>query len=163
MNKLLSVSIKLRMYTVMVSTAGLYGSALWSLTKQQTTKLEAINLKFLKIIVPGINSFSSYEDVILEAAKQKCIIIPIECQAIKRGLMFLGHVERMNPHNIQIKILHSEINKGIKKSGAPLVGYKNSICKKLNQFGIKVDEANELMKDRAKWRSKYIWKDHVSS
>ena len=154
MNKLLSISIKLRIYTVMVSTAGLYGSALWSLTKQQTTKLEALNLKFLKIIVPKMNIFSSYEDVIIEAAQHKCIIIPIECQAIKRGLMFLGHVERMNPHNIQIKILHSEINKGTKKSGAPLVGYKNSICKKLNQFGIRVEEANELMKDRAKWRNK---------
>lgn len=76
--------------------------ALWSLLKQQISKLEERNLKFLKAIVPRINSDSTYEEVILEAAKFECIIVPIESQAVRRGLKFLGHIGRMNPNSIQI-------------------------------------------------------------
>ena len=49
---------------------------------------------------------SSYEDVMLEAAKFDCTIMQIECHIMKRGLIFMRHIMRLNPDKVQLQILH---------------------------------------------------------
>ena len=94
-NRCLSISAKLNLYTVLVTSAALYGCSLWSLNKAEVGKLESINFKFLRYIVPNTTRMSSYEDIIIEAANWDVTIVPIECLIAKRNLRFLGHIERM--------------------------------------------------------------------
>ena len=161
-NSYLSVSCKLNFFVISILSVGLYGSALWSLTKRQVVKLEGFYLRFLKRTVPGVNLMSSYEEVILAAAKFNCVIIPIECYIIKRNLTFMGHIERLNPDEIQIQILHGTIdipnsnNNSNKKTKCKIHGFSKNVKRNLTEFGINQINVEGQMQDRSKWRNTII-------
>ena len=152
-NKYLSTTAKLNLYTVLVTSAALYGSAMWSLNRAEIGKLESINFKFLRYIVPNMTRMSSYEDVIIEATDRGAIIIPIECLIAKRSLRFLGHVERMSDTTLQKIVIHSRLFEGVQKQGAPYLSYRHAIFKSLVNFGLHPNQWNVVGKDRQQWYS----------
>ena len=159
-NRYLSLKNKLSLYTTFVTTVGLYGSATWCLTNDLIADLEAAHFKFLRFIVPGMTPMSSYEDIIMAAAKLGVTITPIECIIKTRFLIFLGHVQRINANIIQNQILHCRLTDGAQCRGAPLMNYRQTISKTLQSFGVNHNEWMKLAESRSS-RYKLIEYDGV--
>jgi hypothetical protein len=58
-------------------------------------KLEAVNLKILRRIVPGAYAATPLEELITLAANHGCLILTLECRIYQICLRYIGHVERM--------------------------------------------------------------------
>ena len=150
-NKYLSMKDKLALYNTFVSTVGLYGSATWCITEALILKLDALNFKFLRSIVPGMTRMSSYEDIILKAAEYGVAIITMDCLLKKRLLRFVGHIQRMKNTNIQKQVLHSRLREGMQGRGAPPMNYRQAITKALRSYGINSQDWIKMVQDKYQW------------
>ena len=95
---------------------------------------------------------TSFEDLIVAAAKFKIPILTVEAMEIKRKLRYAGHIERIGDHEIQTIALHGEIGMGKRKVGRPLLSYRACLKRALTLFGINHLNWSIYAIDKLGWR-----------
>ena len=88
--------------------AGLYAAPTYSLTKGELAKMENTLFQIYRLILT-LPISAPWEQVIQEAAKWKCCIVPLGVKLGLYRLKYAGHVERMPTNSLQRMLLHGTI------------------------------------------------------
>ena len=71
----------------------------------------------------------------------------------KRRLRWLGHVSRMEDGRIPKDLLYGELERGKRRTGRPLLRFKDTCKRDMKVFKIDPNSWEMLARDRAAWRS----------
>jgi hypothetical protein len=157
MNKCLSMELRLKFFTLMVVSNGVYGCATWNLCAKHVRKLDSAQFQLLKKLFGIKHSHHqiSYVEILRMADQAGCPILPLECKIEKLQLRYLGHVERMGDGRLQKQIMYSCLNIGnvcSNRLGAPAQNYRIVIVDALKKFGYSPGSWREAAADRTAWR-----------
>ena len=147
-NRLLTNHTKLRVYSACVLSTLLYGAEVWTLYTKQEKRLNSFHLRCIRRIL-GISWQEQMPDTeVLEKAKMTSIYAMLR----QRRLRWIGHVNRMPNHRLPRMMLYSELAKGVRQTGRPLLRFKD-VCKNdLREAGIGKDHWQQCSLDRDNWR-----------
>jgi hypothetical protein len=155
-NKELTMACKLEVFNAMVLSIGLYGSATWNLSVAEIRKLEAVNLRLLRGIIPGATGMSPLEDLILLAAEQGSLVRSFECRVFQTCLQYLGHMERMSEGDVQKLAVQCDAASGTRNSGGQRLSYQAAVGRAMKAFGINGAEWEALAGDKNEWRRRTL-------
>lgn len=148
-NRMLTTNTKMQVYQACVLSTLLYGSEAWTLYSHQECRLNTFHLRSLRKIL-GIKWQDHIPNTsVLELAGIQSMYAILS----QRRLRWLGHVKRMDDGRIPKDILYGELATGSRRTGRPILRYKDT-CKRDMKSGC-IDPTNweALAADRSKWRA----------
>lgn len=148
-NRMLTTNTKMQVYQACVLSTLLYGSEAWTLYSHQECRLNTFHLRSLRKIL-GIKWQDHIPNTsVLELAGIQSMYAILS----QRRLRWLGHVRRMDDGRIPKDILYGELATGSRRTGRPILRYKDT-CKRDMKSGC-IDPTNweALAADRSKWRA----------
>ncbi|PIK38096.1 hypothetical protein BSL78_25071 [Apostichopus japonicus] len=148
-NRMLTTNTKMQVYQACVLRTLLYGSEAWTLYSHQECRLNTFHLRSLRKIL-GIKWQDQIPNSsVLELAGIQSMYAILS----QRRLRWLGHVRRMDDGRIPKDILYGELATGSRRTGRPILRYKDT-CKRDMKSGC-IDPTNweALAADRSKWRA----------
>ena len=140
-----SKKTKAHVFRVMVMSVLLYGSETWAVTQQDLKRLHAFQMKCLRDII-GVTLWNKRrnEDILAEVGE-----IPVEDQVKLRRLQWFGHLQRMPAHRPQRQVLKCRPRGKKRKPGGTSLRWIDVVNRDLS----KITNWEDLVKDRAQWRS----------
>ena len=149
LNTRLTTSTKTRVYNACVLSTLLYGAESWPIYASQEDKLNAFHMRCLRRLL-GITWRDKIpnRDVLLRTKTLSLYSI-----MAKRRLRWLGHVSRMDNGRIPKDLLYGELEQGKRKTGRPLLRFRDACKRDMKAFNIATDCWENLASDRLKWRA----------
>ena len=140
-----SKKTKAHVFRVMVMSVLLYGSETWAVTQQDLKRLHVFQMNCLRDII-GVTLWNKRrnEDIMAEVGE-----IPVEDQVKLRRLQWFGHLQRMPAHQPQRQVLKCRPRGKKRKPGGTSLCWIDVVNRDLS----KITNWEDLVKDRAQWRS----------
>ena len=147
-NNMLSQNTKLKVYQACVLSTLLYGSESWTTYARQENRLESFHLRCLRRILSIRWQDRVPNTEVLESAGS----LSMHLMLTQRRLRWLGHVHRMEDGRIPKDMLYGQLASGHRRTGRPMLRYKD-VCKRdLKLTGIGHDGWEVHASDRNNWR-----------
>ena len=144
----LTMNTRLKVYQACVTSILLYGSETWTPYARQEAKLNTFHLRCLRRILGITWQDRIPNTTVLEKAKCSSIHALLS----QRRLRWLGHICRMGKGRIPKDLLYGELEKGTRKTGCPLLRFKD-ICKRdMKSAAIDIESWELMVEDRSTWR-----------
>ena len=125
----------------------MYGSETWVLTERLKSKLQAAEMKVLRLIM-GVTKFDHKKNVDIRAALG---IEPLVLTLEKNMLRWYGHLHRRGPESRAKELMDWKPTEK-RPRGRPRSRWVDGIAKILEREGIGLEEAEQLCQDRSNWR-----------
>ena len=136
-NHALSLSIKLRLFKIIVIENGAYGCGAWNMSIENVEQLEKYAFRLLRKIFGFRNLDFVANEVLMERAKDaKVEILPFEITLRKRQLLYMGRIERQRDDSDVKFVLHSEINGAKRPRGGRQSNFRKAVSDGLTRFNI---------------------------
>ena len=142
------VLIKLKPFKAVILPTLLYGSETWNLLQHNIQQLQVFVNRCLRIIT----GFSLWEKMRNTQLRNKAYIDRVDVMIQKRGLQWLGHVERMHDDRLPKKLLVSKIRYGKRHQGGQKQRWHDLIHAELKEVNMVTGWKTEA-RDRKKWRT----------
>ena len=139
--------VKLLIYTSILKPILLYGSETWALTERLKNKLQAAEMRTLRLIY-GITKRDRVRNV---EVRRQLGVDPLILEIEKSQLRWLGHLLRMPPER-KVKQLYEWKPDNRRPVGRPRVRWTDNIKKVLSREDVLLDDAADLCGDRVAWR-----------
>jgi uncharacterized C2H2 Zn-finger protein len=144
----LSMSLKLRLFSAVVSSVLLYNSECWVTTANDVRLLEGFHFRCLRQLTRSVRCSNNGE--VDKASKAEVYgvakVAVIEALLRERRLRWMGHLIRADPRDIARQCLMRQVGSGS--------AWWRLILADLQAVGIKTfDEAQRLAADRSMWRT----------
>ena len=149
LNTRLTTCTKARVYNACVLSTLLYGSESWPTYATQENKLNAFHMRCLRRLL-GITWRDKVTNSIVLSRTKACSLYSTMA---KRRLRWLGHVRRMEDGRIPKDLLYGELERGKRKTGRPLLRFKDACKRDMKAFDIASDDWEKLANDRVQWRA----------
>ena len=140
---------KIKVYKAVVLSTLLFGSEAWTLYRLQINQLDVFHKRCLRSICGYTLEDRVSNPVLLE----KCKIGGIETFLMQSQLRWCGHVLRMKDHRIPKILMFSDLSTGKRKTGRPLLRYKDKLKRNLSALDIPIESFEDLVRDRRTWRA----------
>ena len=141
----LTEKTRLSVYQARVLSTLLYGSESWTTYAKQEKKLNSFHMRCLRCILHWEERVPDTE--VRERANMNSMFAMLS----ERRLRWLGHVKRMEPGRIPKDTLYGELTEGKRRTGRPLLRYKDTCKRDLKQCGIDIDTWEKQANDRPAW------------
>lgn len=142
-------NIKIEVIKKVVRPTILYSSESWTLSGKQKTRINAIEMRFLR----KIQGKTRRDRIRNETYRQQLKIKPI-CDIIMEGqLRWFGHVCRMPEERLTKRVYETKVQ-GKNKKGRPRRTWNDGIKEEAEKKGIPWEGIKEMTQDRRKWREK---------
>ena len=140
---------KTRLYKALVLSVLLYNAETWTMTEEIGRKLLVFEMAVLRRIA-GISRWDRRRNV--DIRRELEINRDVVNQVRSRRLSYFGHVVRMSPNRIPE---HHVIRKSAWEEtvGRPKKRWLDNVREDCKILGLTVEEADQLARDRARWRS----------
>lgn len=125
-----------------------YGAETWVLTKEQRSKIQATEMKFLRR-VKGITRMDRIRN---ETVRDELNITSVQEWIEQQQLKWYGHLIRMRDTKPAKKIWNTKVRRE-KKRGRPRKGWGDEISTILKKRNIDWAESKNIAKDKKKWAS----------
>jgi hypothetical protein len=150
--KAIPKDVKICIYTTILRPVLLYGAETWTLTKRLKSKLQASEMRILRLIFGVTKRDRIRNETIRDALKVTSILTVIE----RSQLRWFGHVMRMDDSR-DVKRMYSwdpSVNTRRKRPvGRPRKRWKDEIREITSRELESLRDAEELTRDRTEWRS----------
>ena len=148
-NQKLRLKTKLKVYSTCVLSSLLYGSESWPTYARQERRLNQFHIRCIRKLL----NISWRDKVTNQEVLRRAGIPSIHSLLSEKRLRWLGHVRRMGPERLPKDLLYGQLAQGTRKTGRPLLRFKD-VCKRdLQACKINVDSWEDLANERTKWRS----------
>ena len=136
------------MYKTVLRPVLTFASELWTLSRSEQSKIQAIEMKYLRRVLRITREHRIPNDQIRETLQVEPIIDYIN----RKKLSWFGHLTRMNKERQTRKIWEARtINK--RGRGRPAESWNNSVAKLFIAKGSTWKEAATIANDRKKWKT----------
>uniref|UniRef100_A0A1Y1JWU5 Reverse transcriptase domain-containing protein n=1 Tax=Photinus pyralis TaxID=7054 RepID=A0A1Y1JWU5_PHOPY len=139
---------KMTVYKTIYRPTLTYGSESWVLTTNMKSKLQAVEMKFLRA-VKGVTRIDRLRNT---SIREELDIESIQEHIEKKQLNWWGHIQRMN-EKMQTKTVWETNIKTRRGPGRPRETWSNEVNKIIIRRGQTVKNAKEVAKDRSEWKS----------
>ena len=163
LNRNLSLSTKVAVYSAVCLSILLYGGEVWTLYRVDVRSLEAFHIRCLQRIL-GITWKDRVPHAqILQRTNQRCI----EALVVQRQLRYIGHVIRMPENRLPRQILYSELASGRRSQGGQKKRFKDHLQSVLKKCSIQQSRLETLAASRVQWRTTcriavdHLDRDHI--
>ena len=150
--KAIPKEVKICIYTTILRPVLLYGAETWTLTKRLKSRIQAAEMRILRLIYGVTRRDRVRNDTIRAAFNVTSILSVIE----KSQLRWFGHVIRMDESR-DVKRMYKwdpSVNTRRKRPlGRPRKRWKDGIKEITNRELESLREAEEIATDRVEWRS----------
>lgn len=148
LNHGLRTCTKLAVYQAVVVSSLLYGCETWTLYSRHLKLLEQFHIgKLRRLLRIRWEDRVPNDDVLLRANMQS-----MEGVIMRHRLRWLGHVQRMPPDRMPVKVLYSELSDGKRSAGGPRKRYKDQLKRSLIAVKIPPEDLPTATSDRTQWR-----------
>ena len=141
--------VKIQIYTTILKPILLYGSESWVLTTKMKSKLQAAEMRTLRLIKRVTRLDKQRNEDIRKSLKVESLLNNIE----KNQLRWFGHVQRMDNSRYPKKYYNWKPS-GKRPPGRPRKRYQNNIEEALHNRGKNLQMVNDtrLFDDRSTWK-----------
>ena len=150
--KAIPKQVKICMYTTILRPVILYGSETWTLTKRLKSKIQAAEMRILRLIYGVTKRDRIKNDIIRDTLKVTSILTVIE----RNQLRWFGHVLRMNDNRDVKRLYRWNPGLGTRRKrpiGRPRKRWRDEIKEITSRELERFEDAEELTRDRVEWRS----------
>ena len=140
---------KTRLYKALVLSVLLYNAETWTMTEEIGRKLLVFEMAVLRLIA-GIGRRDRWRNV--DIRKDLRISRDVVNHVRSRRLSYFEHVVRMSPSRIPNIMLYGRVH-GKRPVGRPKKRWLDNVRDDCKILGLTVEEADQLARDRARWRS----------
>lgn len=130
-----------------------YGSESWVLSQRDKSKIQAIDMKFLRKI-KGVTKLDKIRN---EVILKELGVEGTEEVIGRNGLKWFGHLTRMADERPVKRVWRAKIQKE-KRRGRPKKTWDNTIAQTLEEKGIAWTTATKMAEDRKEW-AKFVYND----
>ena len=148
-SKDIGLMTKTRLYKAMVLSVLLCNAETWTMTEEIGRKLLAFEMAVLRRL-GGISRWDRRRNVDIRRGLE--IKRDVVNQVRSRRLSYFGHVVRMSPNRIPNIMLYGRVH-GKRPVGRPKKRWLDNVREDCKILGLTVKEADQLARDRARWRS----------
>ena len=146
----IKVTTKIAVYNAVVLSTLLYGAESWTLYRRHVTRLRQLQQRHLRAILRISYQQRVTNDEVLTRANS----MDIEITLAKMQLRWAGHVARMANNRLPKQLLFGELAEGKRRTGRPLLRWKDSLKYTLKTCQISIDNWQLEAADRYDWRDK---------
>ena len=139
--------IKTHIYNSILKPILLYACETWVMTERLKSKIQAAEMRVLRLIF-GVTKRDRVRNTTIRAALK---VEPIILQIEKCQLRWFGHTQRMQPTR-DVKRIMDWVPTGKRRRGRPRTRWKDGIQSILTRIGMDLEEAAEACQDRGSWR-----------
>ena len=139
--------IKTHIYKTILQPILLYGSETWTLTERLKSKLQAAEMKALRLIMGVTRRDRKRNTYIRATLGVEPLILTIE----KNQLRWYGHVRRRGPESRAKELMDWRPTEK-RPRGRPRKRWIDGVKEVLHREGIGIEEAEQLCQDRNEWR-----------
>jgi len=140
--------VKTCIYTIILRPVLLYGSETWTLTQKLKSKIQATEMRVLRLIYGVTKRDKIRNDTIRESLKVESILSVIE----RNQLCWYGHVLRMDPSRDTKRMYDWKPSK-TRPPGRPRKRWEDQIKEITQREEQDFEKVKTLALDRKKWRS----------
>ena len=142
--------VKATIYTTILRPIMLYGCDAWVLTTKLRSKIQAAEMRVLRLIMGTTRRDKIRNDVIREKLQVESVLNYVE----KRQLIWYGHLQRMEDNRYPKKFYGWKPG-GKRPVGRPRMRWKQNIDAAVIKRGSTIREVEEMQsyKERSVWRS----------
>ncbi|CAG9138444.1 unnamed protein product [Plutella xylostella] len=146
-NSKLTTRTKVLVYNSCVLSTLLYGSETWTTYRKQERRINAFHMRCLRIII-GV----SWRDKVTN----ECVLNTTRTTSItailkQRRLQWLGHVQRQDTERLPRSVMLGQLANATRPVGRPLLRFKDSCKRDMDDFEIDKDNWESLALDRPVW------------
>ena len=147
--KLIPMQVKITIYKTILRPVLTYGSETWTLTERLKSKIQAAEMRVLRII-KGVTRCDKIRN---EEIRRELEIEPILEYVERSQLRWFGHVMRMNEQQYPVKYYQWQ-PQGKRPTGRPRKRWRDGIRQAIEARGGTMEEVEreQLYADRALWR-----------
>ena len=139
--------VKLLMFNSVLKPVLLYGCETWVLTEKLKSKIQAAEMRVLRLIFGVTKRERLRNTTIREALGVESVLLQIErCQ-----LRWFGHVHRM-PVYRDVRRIMEWVPEGRRRRGRPRLRWKDDINKIIERCGMEYNDAIDICQDSLEWR-----------
>lgn len=146
--KEITVKTKLKIYRTVYLPTLMYGSENWILDERQKSKLQAMEMRYLRLV----RGITRRDRVRNKEVREHLNVEPLQVKIEKRKLRWFGHIVRMRESR-QVKNIWNARPQGKRRRGRPMQTWNESVEKILRRGNIKWSEARKLAEDRESWKT----------
>ncbi|XP_050506798.1 uncharacterized protein LOC126886644 [Diabrotica virgifera virgifera] len=125
----------------------MYSSETWTLTGRQKSRVNAMEMRFLRKIANRKRT----DKIRNETIRQNLKLEPINEKIVEGQLRWFGHVCRMSNERLTKRVFETRVQ-GKNKRGRPRVMWVDEIRKEVEKKGLTLESARNLAQDRKAWR-----------
>lgn len=146
----ISLTTKIKIYNAVVIPTLLYGAETWSSTRKQEERLDAFDSRCLRIILKIKWWHHTRNSDVRERTQQPYASTLLR----RRRLRWFGHVQRMGPQRIPLKLYHWDPTSigGRRRQGRQKQRWKDTCSRDLALCGLTLQEAENIAKEREGWK-----------
>ena len=144
--KEISVKTKMSVYKTVYRPVLSYGSESWTLTRPLKSKIQAVEMKYLR----KVKGITRRDRVRNEQVREELNIEPIISTIEKQQMKWLGHLHRMTDER-QVKTVWQTRTAQRRTRGRPRKTWNDVVAENLMKRGITWMEAGRLARDKKKW------------
>lgn len=139
---------KLKIYKTIFRPILTYASESWVLDTRTKSRLEAVEMKYLR----RVKGITLRDHIRSQQIREELDIQPLTNFIQKKQLSWWGHLQRLDENRAVKKVWEAKVlNK--RKRGRPQTTWDHTIAETLNRKGITWKEAQTKTKDRKQWRN----------
>jgi hypothetical protein len=140
--------VRVHIFNAILKPILLYGCETWVLTERLKSKVQAAEMRVLRLIVGVTRRDRLTNNRIREILKLKPIVEQVE----QAQLRWYGHVRRMNQQR-DVRRIHDWHPHGRRPRGRPRRRWSDGIGNIVSRVGMDLDAAEHLAQDRTMWRT----------
>ena len=141
-----STSTKMVVYNTVFKPILTYGSESWVLTQRQKSKIQAVEMKFLR----GVRGVTKRDKMRNDRIREDLKIEPIMKSIERQQLKWFGHVVRMEETR-QVKKVWQARTARKRNRGRPTRTWDSVVANNLKERGLTWKEAEKLAKNKKTW------------
>jgi exonuclease III len=146
--KEIPTEVKVVIYTTILRPVLLYGSETWTLTKRLKSKIQACEMRILRLIFGVTRRDRIRNEVIRDSLKVQSILSIVE----RNQLRWFGHILRM-PDTRDVKRMYQWKPTNKRPLGRPRKRFKDQIKEITSKEIVDFSTVELLTQDRSEWRS----------
>lgn len=144
--KEVSRKTKIIVYKTIFKSVLLYGSESWTLSKRMASKVQAIEMKFLR----GVKGITKRDKIRNSKIREDLEVKPIQDDIHRRQLRWFGHLIRMGEERTVKKIWQSRTQLR-RPRGRPKKTWDAQIDELLKGKGLTWNEAKKVARNKKEW------------
>src|SRR6201990_197648 len=144
------VKVKVTIYCSILRPILTYGSECWSLNTNQKAKVEAAEMKVLRLI----RGVTRRDRVRSESIRRDLGVLPVLTVVERNQLRWYGHMKRMNEERLPRR-LYDHVPLGSRPVGRPRKRWRDAVSEAVRRRGRELAEVEEqrMYEDRETWRA----------